>query len=253
MSRPLEGKRVLVTRASEDCAELEELLRERGAIPVRMPCIAFEDAADAAEVSRAMANADLVVVSSPHAARRLRTLSPELARMALAAVGEGTARELRGVPGPASDATGIRTPKSGGGAQALVDELGASVRGKRVFVPRAERATRALTDGLRAAGAVVDELVLYRTIVPHAADPAIVRDLNAGFVQLITFLSGSAVRGFVQLAGAGSADRSAVACLGTSAQAEAVAAGLRPAFCGRGESLTELCDGLALAVRPGSD
>lgn len=244
MNRPLEGKRVLVTRAAEDCAELEDLLRERGAVPLRMPCIAFEDGPDALRLGQAMANADLVVVSSPHAARRLRVLCPDLSRASLAAVGEGTAKELP---------PGARVPRSGGGAQALLDELGDGVRGKRVLLPRAERATPVLTEGLRAAGAVVKELVLYRTIVPHSADPAVVRDLQDGFVHLITFLSGSAVRGFVQLAGARSAERSAIACLGASAEAAVRAAGLAPAFCGRGEGLSELCDGVALAVAPAND
>ncbi|HEY2028199.1 MAG TPA: uroporphyrinogen-III synthase [Myxococcales bacterium] len=249
MSRPLEGKRVLVTRAAEDCAELEELLRERGAAPVRMPCIAFEDAPDAADVGRAMEKADLVVVSSPHAARRLRALCPDLARRPLAAVGDATAKELHA---GADSAGRVRVPKSGGGAQALVEELGSSIQGKRVFVPRAERGTPALTAGLRAAGAVVQEFVLYKTIVPRSADPAIVRDLHAGFVHLITFLSGSAVRGFVQLVGAHSGVRGGVACLGASAREEAIAAGFRPVFCGRGEGLSELCDGLALAVTAGN-
>ena len=36
----LRGTRVLVTRAVEDAPEFEELLRARGAVPVRMPCIA---------------------------------------------------------------------------------------------------------------------------------------------------------------------------------------------------------------------
>ena len=35
----LRGKRVLVTRAAEDAPEFEDLLRGRGAVPVRMPCI----------------------------------------------------------------------------------------------------------------------------------------------------------------------------------------------------------------------
>jgi len=244
MSGPLEGKRVLVTRATEDCQELEELLRARGAVPLRMPCIAFQDAPGAAGVAQAMATADLVVVSSPHAARRLRALCPELPRMSLAAVGEGTAKEL-----PAR----VRTPKSGGGAQALLDELGDSVRGKRVLVPRPERATPGLTAGLRSRGAVVEEFVLYKTVVPESADPGVVRELQQGFVHLITFLSGSAVRGFVQLVGARSAERSAIACLGASAAAAALEAGLRPAFSGRGEGLSELCDGLALAVAPAND
>ena len=72
----LAGARVLVTRAAEDAAELEALLRERGAVPLRMPCIAFEDGPDVARIASVLRDrlADLVVVASPQAARRLLAL-----------------------------------------------------------------------------------------------------------------------------------------------------------------------------------
>jgi len=70
----LAGLRVLVTRAVEDAPELEALLRERGAAPVRMPCIAFEDGPDVARIAAVVRSGrpDLIVVSSPQGARRLR-------------------------------------------------------------------------------------------------------------------------------------------------------------------------------------
>ena len=49
-STPLQGKRVVVTRAAEEAAELEALLRDRSAVPVRFPCIAFEDGPDLAQI-----------------------------------------------------------------------------------------------------------------------------------------------------------------------------------------------------------
>jgi uroporphyrinogen-III synthase len=244
MNLPLDGKRVLVTRAAEDSAELLALLRARGAQPALLPCIAFEDGPDAPRVAEAVARAELVIVSSPHAARRLAALVPELGRARLAAVGEATARAL---PGEA------RAPRTGAGAQALLDELGDSVRGKRVVLPRAERGTPALAAGLTSAGAIVEELVLYRTVTPGAADPRSLQALRDGLVDVILFASGSAVRGFVRLAGAAGASRSAVACLGPSAAEAARAASIVPDWEGGGEGLTELCEGAALALARRSD
>ncbi|HEX4383218.1 MAG TPA: uroporphyrinogen-III synthase [Myxococcales bacterium] len=244
MTGPLQDKRVLVTRAAEECAELEELLRARGAMPVRLPCIAFEDGPGVARVGQFVQNADLVVVSSPHGARRLLALCADLYKTPLAAVGEATARVLGGQ---------VVFPKSGAGAQALVSELGDSVRGKRVLLPRAQRSTPALAAGLRAAGAEVEELILYKTIVPPLAEPRALRALQDGLVDAITFASGSAVRGFVQLVGARSAERSAIACLGPTAAGAALAAGLTPDWRGEGEGLAELCEGVELAVARHSD
>lgn len=228
------GKRVVVTRAAEEAGELEDLLRARGAIPVRFPCIAFEDGPDVARIVQLVRDGrlDLIVVSSPHAARRLRDLiGPTSIRFA--AVGAATAALL---PGDAI------VPKSGAGAEALLAELEAQVRGKRVLLPAAERGTPALVQGLRRAGAVVETLTLYRTVTPPSADTSLLQDADA-----IAFASGSAVRGFVQLAGAEAANRSAVAAIGASTAAEAKACGIRVDATGD-EGLAALCDALALAV-----
>ncbi len=133
-------------------------------------------------------------------------------------------------------------PKEGAGAEALLRELSPLVKGKRVLVPRAEGGNPALVEGLRAAGAQVEALSLYRTVTPKSADLAVLRDLDA-----ISFASGSAVRGFVQLAGAAAAREVAVACIGASTMGDASAAGIRVDAHG-GEGLTGLCDALALAV-----
>ncbi len=89
----LQGKRVLVTRAAEEAPELEDLLRTRGAVPVRFPCIAFEDGPDAAGiVSAVRGRPDLIVISSPHGARRLQELVGQV-EIPFAAVGAATCPE----------------------------------------------------------------------------------------------------------------------------------------------------------------
>jgi uroporphyrinogen-III synthase len=133
-------------------------------------------------------------------------------------------------------------PKSGAGAEALLAELAPLVRGKRILLPGAEQGTPALIDGLRRAGAIVEALALYRTVTPASADLAVLRGADA-----ISFASGSAVRGFVALAGAKAALHCAVACIGASTAREARAAGIRVDAQG-GDGLVQLCNALALAV-----
>ena len=231
----LEGKRVLVTRAAEEAEELNALLRARGAIPVGFPCIAFEDGPDLARIREAIAEEpDFIVVSSPHAARRLRDLiGPTSLKSRFAAVGAATAALLPGKP---------IVPRHGAGAEALLYDLAGLVRGKRVLVPRAKRGTPALVDGLESAGATVEVLTLYRTIVPKQADLTVLQGIDA-----ISFASASAVRGFVELAGPDAARDCAVACIGASTAEEAQAAGIRVDAQG-GDGLAEMCDALALAV-----
>ena len=236
----LAGLRVLVTRAVEDAPELEALLRERGAAPVRMPCIAFEDGPDVARIAAVVRSgrADLIVVSSPHGARRLLALCGPI-RVPIAAVGAATARELPG---------DVLVPRQGVGADALVRELGGRVAGQRVLIPRAEEGNPALADGLRAAGAEVEALVLYRTVTALQAEPAALRALREGEIDAIAFASGSAARGFVALAGARGAGEAAVACMGRRCAEDARNAGLRVDAVADG-GLGELCEAVALAVR----
>jgi uroporphyrinogen III methyltransferase/synthase len=234
----VKGAHVLVTRAAEEAGEMEDLLRARGAVPVRMPCIEFEDGPDIPQIVQIVQNArtDLIVVSSPHAARRLIALVGNV-DIPFATVGAGTAALLPGR---------VVVPKSGTGADALLAELAGQVRGKRVLVPRAERGTPALIDGLNHAGALVEVLTLYRTVAPKGADPAVLRRLRDGGIDAITFASGSAVRGFIALAGAGSAARSAVVCLGGSSAGAAKAAGMR--IRSSAADLSQLCDAVEAAL-----
>src|SRR2546425_434745 len=179
--------RVTRTRAAEDAPELEDLLRERGAVPLRMPCIAFEDGPDTARIASVLRErqADLIVVASPNAARRLLALHGAPG-VPFAAAGAATARELPG---------DVIVPRTGVGADALVREIGGRVRGKRVLVARAEGGNPALVEGLRAAGAIVEACTLYRTVTAKKADPEALRALREGQGDAIAVASGSAARG----------------------------------------------------------
>jgi uroporphyrinogen-III synthase len=90
-------------------------------------------------------------------------------------------------------------------AEALVDAL--TVRtplsGARVLLPQSEIGRDTIAEGLRAAGAIVTDVVAYRTIAetPDPATPDVRGLLMRGEIDAVTFTSGSAVRHFTQAYG----------------------------------------------------
>src|SRR5262249_3551839 len=97
----------------------------------------------------------------------------------LAALGEGTAPKLA--------AFRLKTDLGPDEyrAEALAAALKPQVAGKRVLWVRASRGRDVLPTELRAAGAVLEELVVYRNLDVAAFDPDVVRSIRAGEVDWI--------------------------------------------------------------------
>jgi uroporphyrinogen-III synthase len=251
----LEGKRVLLTRAAEDQAELAALFAARGAVPIALPCIAFADPADASPLEEALRRLrsgpkpDFVVLASPHAAERLlaRVDPAALRGVRIAVVGAGTARRI------AEHGLSALGPEHGAGAEALLEMLAPLVAGKDVLVPRAEGGNPALVAGLDRAGARVVAPTLYRTVPAASADPRAEAELRGGRIDGIAFASGSAARGFASLFGPDApalAGRARVACMGRNCASEARAAGLRVDAVADG-ALAELVEALESVMSTG--
>jgi uroporphyrinogen III methyltransferase / synthase len=100
-------------------------------------------------------------------------------------------------------------------AESLVAAMqrGRGLGGQRVLFPRAERVRAVVPEALRAAGAEVHEVVVYRTLPDGSGAAAMRERLAAGEIDLITFTSGSTVRNFVELIGT-ELGRTRVACIG---------------------------------------
>ncbi len=200
-SRPLFGRRVLVTRSRDQASELSARLRELGAVPVEFPTIEVRPPKDWAPLDEAIARLsgyDWVILTSVNGVRffweRLRRVGLDaraLGNAHLAAIGPATAEEME-KHGLFPDLVPAKYV-----AEALLVEID-PVAGQRILLPRADIARPALVDGLRAAGAGVDEVVAYRT-VPAGAKSAgpIRRMLEAGEIDVLTFTSSSTVRNLV--------------------------------------------------------
>jgi uroporphyrinogen-III synthase len=83
--------------------------------------------------------------------------------------------------------------------------------GRRFLVPRPEQGRELLSEGLRAAGATVDEVMIYRTLPAEVDSDALQARLTSGGLDALTFTSPSTVHNFSQLLDA-NARRAAQEC-----------------------------------------
>jgi uroporphyrinogen-III synthase len=200
-STALRGRRVVVTRALEQSDALADALRETGAIPVPLPMVKFAPADDFAALDDALRHArgiDWVLLTSQNATRALQercaTLDLPIAEIfsgaKIAAVGPASAEAAR--------ATGLDVAYVASKYQgvALANELGGTLKGKNVLLPRSDRANQDLVEALVRHGAIVKDVIAYKTELPAESEIAKLRmELNRG-VDAVLFFSPSAVNHF---------------------------------------------------------
>jgi uroporphyrinogen III methyltransferase/synthase len=225
-SRPLFGRRIVVTRPRAQAGVLAALLEDQGAEVVAFPTIALVPPPDPTALDRAVAAAagyDWIVFTSVNGVRAFfdrfaaaRRDVRELATVRLAVIGPETAAELeRRLLRPAVLPDDYR-------AEGLLAALaGEDLRGRRVLLPRAAGARAVLPETLARRGALVDEVIAYQAVAPGEADVVGLRAaLAAGTLDALTFTSSSTVRHFVDLLGRAEvtrlvgAGRPVVACIG---------------------------------------
>jgi len=202
---PLAGKIVVVTRAAAQNNELCEELSARGAQARLLPLISFAppesyDAMDAALNS--IEAFDWVLFTSANAVQAVERRGEELGRNLSTVAKLPPAAAVGPATTVAAEAAGfsveyVAADHSGAG---LARELGSELRGKKVLLPRSDRANPELPAALRRAGAVLTEVVAYRNLPPSPTDRGKVQDSLSG-VDAIVFYSPSAVQNFVELAG----------------------------------------------------
>jgi uroporphyrinogen III methyltransferase/synthase len=199
--RPLFGKRVLITRTRRQASVLARLLAAEGAIPIELPAIEIEPAADPDAVAAAIEGLrdgryGWVVFTSANAVQlwfehlRERGLDARaFAASKFAAIGPATAEALaeRGIVADVVPGEYV--------AEAVVEALRDVLKaGDRILVPRAESARPELVEGLRSLGCEVDEVTLYRAALPETAPAEALSLLRDGAIDIVTFTSSSTVR-----------------------------------------------------------
>ncbi|HEY9900587.1 MAG TPA: uroporphyrinogen-III synthase [Pantanalinema sp.] len=176
MVRPLEGRRVLVTRPREQAAELVSGLEALGAEVRVMPTIAISPPGDRAPLDAALDTLDAyawAAFTSVNAVEaffaRLRERGARMpSTLRVAAVGDRTAEALASQGHPAHLVPKVATAV--GLAEALRAEE--DLHDKRFIFPRGDRASQTLATLLREAGARVEDPVAYRTVPGMDAEEA---------------------------------------------------------------------------------
>lgn len=202
----LAGKRVVVTRAAEQSGALVAALEAHGAIAVVLPLIAFappDDVEKLDEAVRKFGEFDWIFLTSQNALRALEEsclrsrllLREALGNTAVAAVGPATA-EAAGEAGVRVDYVASKHD-----GVSLAQELASEVKGKRVILPRGDRANPELVHALRELGAQVTEVVAYKTVRAENAAETVSKTLMNERPDAILFFSPSAVRHLQELIG----------------------------------------------------
>jgi uroporphyrinogen-III synthase len=205
---PLAGQRILVGRARHQSGTLANGLKLLGAQVISIPFIEIRKPKSFAPLDRALKNLksyDWLILTSANGVeamfdrlRKLRLTRRDVTHLHVAAIGPATKKAIE------KRKLKVELVPDEYVAESVVKKMKAKVKGKRVLLVRAKVARDVIPVELRKAGAQVDVVEAYETVLPRNSK-AKLRALVNGDKRphVVTFTSSSTVRNFVQLLGAG--------------------------------------------------
>ena len=219
-TRPLFGKRVLVTRTREQASSLAEQLTECGAEVIELPAIAIEAIQSNKVLEMALdelSSYHWVVFTSTNGVDiffdRLHMSGRDsryLASVQVCAIGTATAAAIK-THGINADLVPEQYV-----SEALIEALmQGAAEDKHVLLARAEAGRTELRTGLEAAGARVDDIALYNTVVPSDSRERARKIFEEG-IDIVTFASSSTVKNLINLldGDVSPLEKVTVACIG---------------------------------------
>lgn len=204
--KPLFGKRVLVTRSREQASVLSEALEALGAEPLEFPTISVVESEDYKPLDQAIKEIGKykwVIFTS------VNGVDSFFQRL------NYNRRDIRALHGAKLCAIGPKTRQALEKYGLIVDYIPVEFRaeeilkvlqgkvaaGDWVLLPRADIARKLLPEALAGLGALVDEVITYRTILGEGNSGRIVEMLKNDEIHVITFTSSSTVRNFIHMLG----------------------------------------------------
>jgi uroporphyrinogen III methyltransferase/synthase len=204
-TKPLFGRRVVVTRTREQASELSRRLQELGAEALEIPTIKIlppKSEKVLCEAVEGIGEYDWLVFTSPNGVECFFRVFfevyddiREIGGVKIAAIGPATAAKVK-----AFHLQVDLQPK-----EFVAEEIVKAfqkehdVGNQRFLLPRADIARDALREGLEGLGAIVDNVECYRTAPETADESGNLARLLAEGADVITFTSSSTVESFCNL------------------------------------------------------
>ena len=204
---PLSGLRVLVGRARHQAGVLSAGLRELGAEVLEVPFIEIRKLRSYKPLDAALKDVSKyhwLILTSVNGVEamwerlaKLRLTKKHLEHLHIAAIGPATMKAIQ------QKGLKVEIVPEQYVAESVVRKLRRRVKGKRVLLVRAKVARDIIPRELRAAGAQVDVVEAYETIVPKSSRLRLRATLENPQLRpdFITFTSSSTVRNFMTLMG----------------------------------------------------
>ncbi|HVN49564.1 MAG TPA: uroporphyrinogen-III synthase [Bacteroidota bacterium] len=229
----LQNKFFLVTRTEEQSATFRSLLESRGAKTMCLPAIQIVDPDSWEDCDSAiwkLAEYFAVCFTSKNAVEkfisRIRSIRPNalhtLSDCKLFAVGEKTKAALY-----ANGFSSAFVPQHASARElaAALHELG--VKGQHILFPKSNIARIELPEQLRAAGATIDEVIAYKTVLPDPVHLDTARQmLQEKRIDAATFFSPSSVVNVVEMLGTDLLAQTVIAAIGATTAEAVTQAGL---------------------------
>src|SRR5271165_1865041 len=207
-NQPLRGMRILVGRARHQAGALTAELRQCGADVIEIPFIEIRKPRSFQPLDAALTSLDTydwLILTSANGVEAMwermqkrRLTNSALNHLHIAAIGPATKKAIQQRGGKVDV-----VPKEYV-AESVVRALKKKVAGKRVLLVRAKVARDVIPRELRKAGAQVDVVEAYETVVPQSSR----RRLQVALKDpkrrphVVTFTSSSTAKNFVELLGA---------------------------------------------------
>lgn len=202
-SRPLFGRRIVVTRTRQQAGGLSKKLSQLGADVIELPTIRIEDPKDPQAFGQLVMDAhtyDWLVFTSPNGVDRFFAMfyklysdARSIGGVKIAAIGPGTAERVK------ANHLAVDLMPEEFVAEGLVKAFKKEgVENQTILWVKAEDAREIVSQELTALGAIVDEAIAYRTVAEDQNHDAIERFKEEG-ADVITFTSSSTVEHFLAL------------------------------------------------------
>lgn len=229
---PLAGVRVLLARPRERMNPLAKRLRQKGAQVLEVPAIETVPIPGQEQLISCMGELEsydwLVFTSQAGVDRFFQTLEEQnidirrLYGRKIAVIGEGTGMALK--------RRGIYpdlTPEVYDGVSLGRTLAEQGIQGKHILLSRAEKGNRELVPILEEAGALVEDVPVYRTVQSDSQIIDIREELEQNRIDCVVLTSGSVAMGFARMAQGADLSKVTAVCIGEQTARHAKACGMR--------------------------